>query len=390
VAELVFTRPIAPVAEADVQIEPAVPFTLDVSGSTLVLRFSTALRAATDYRVIIDSVQGATGGARGAAEASFRTAALTVDTLTTSSEGLSVPVVSTELGAGSGQTLVEGTGIREFVRFDEVVALVQDLDRERSTLTLHELSGAGVQEFVLPEEGRIEQLGRVNTALLFTLSSADADPLPNFDSTLLRSDLAGDPIPTAVLGLDGEPIATRAWFPIPNTAEILIAARDGSVLRGDPSGLTPFVPLGSYVDVYGLTPDGTGFVAADAFGPVLVDLASESNSRLTPSLIDGVEPYVGAVAMVDAERRVAKVAIPDANGGFATRLALDDGATSTLIDLGASASSIADFRVSPAGQYLFVVLDQGAAGESTTGPTLVVDLDTLTVLETLPGIDPQW
>ena len=45
VAELVFTRPIAPVAEADVQIEPAVPFTLDVSGSTLVLRFSTALRA---------------------------------------------------------------------------------------------------------------------------------------------------------------------------------------------------------------------------------------------------------------------------------------------------------------------------------------------------------
>ena len=94
--------------------------------------------------------------------------------------------------------------------------------------------------------------------------------------------------------------------------------------------------------------------------------------------------------MVDAERRVAKVAIPDANGGFATRLALDDGATSTLIDLGASASSIADFRVSPAGQYLFVVLDQGAAGESTTGPTLVVDLDTLTVLETLPGIDPQW
>lgn len=238
-------------------------------------------------------------------------------------------------------------------------------------------------------------LGLVIALVIARLAIAGAVPdgvLPDVVQDLVTfvTSLLVASLPFVVLGLDGQPIATRAWFPIPGTADILIAARDGSVLRGDPSGLTPFVPLGSYVDVYGVTPDGAGFVAADAFGPVLVDLASGTATRITASLIDGVEPYLGAVAMVDASRWVAKVAVPDSAGGFVTGMTLDDGSSSTLIELGGSAASIAEFRVSPGGQYLFVVLDEGAPGEATTGPTLVVDLGTLAVLETLPGVDPRW
>ncbi|WP_294179958.1 hypothetical protein [uncultured Schumannella sp.] len=390
VAELAFSRPIAEVAASDITLEPVAEFTVESSGSRVVLRFATALRAATEYRVTIEGVRGVAGGASGSVEATFETGALTVETVTTSPTGEAVSVFSTGVGSGAPQQLIEATGVREFVRIDDVVALVRDLDDERSALSVNAIDGTGVQDFVLPEEGRIAQLGQVGTALLFTLTSAVADPLPAFDLTLMRTDLAADPTPTAVLGLDGEPIATRAWFPIPGTADILIAARDGSVLRGDPSGLTPLVPVGQYLDVYGMTPDGSGFVAADAFGPVLVDLATGASTRITSSLIDGVEPYLGAVAMVDAERWVAKVAVPDVSGGFTTGIALDDGMTSTLIDLGGSGEAIADFRVSPGGQYLFVVLNQGSPGQPTTGPTLVVDLDTLTVQETLAGVDPQW
>lgn len=386
---LSLSRPVEEVAEGAIRVEPAAAARVDPIAGGLLVRFDAALDASTRYRIMVD-VQPV-GGAAGTVEATIETAPLVVTTLQRGETGRddSVDQIIDSGLDGATATLYRGSRITGFARFDDSTLLVAEGDAWLSRLTLQTIGGGPFEEFALPEPGRVDALGAVGTNVLFSFTSLDADPLPAHDGTLMRIDLTGDHLPVPVLGLDGEPIAVHDWRPIPGSGDVLLSARGGQLLRYTPTGEEPPLPLGQHFPLVGVVGDGSAAVVADSFGPLLLDLATGAEERITVAPIDGTEPFLGEVAVAAGGRLVAKVVVAGDSGAFESRLIVDDGDAVRTVPV-PPGTPVASFSVSPSGQYLFVVLDSREAGQAAAGPTLVVELATLEHVATLPGVDPAW
>lgn len=371
----------------ELEIEPAARADAQVVGSSIVVRFATALDPATRYSVAVSGVRSAAGGPEGTFETTFSTPSWSLDWLRPGADGADDAVVRTELPSGEEMVLATAPDIRDFALLDGAAVVVAEDDDGTSALRVHELGGVATEELRLPASGVVEEVGVVGTVVLATFT--DADPASfDVDRTLLRVDLAGDHVVREVLGLDGEPIAVSGWFPVPGTPDVVIAARDGSVVRYTPSADAPPTPLAQLSPVYGVSPDGSAVVAADAFGPVSLDLASGEVSRIAPTPVDGAEPFLGEVVLLPDGRRLAKAVVSD-ESGFRSVVLLDDGEEARILDAVPEGSAVATLAASPSGRYAVLVLDESGAGGEVSGPILVVDLDAGEAAARLPGLEPR-
>ncbi len=155
--------------------------------------------------------------------------------------------------------------------------------------------------------------------------------------------------------------------------------------------------------MYALSTDGTRLTGADAFGFIVLDLATAVESRLDPSLVDGELAFGGEAILTRTELRVQKVAVADvATGDVRVLLVADDGSGTSRVLLRTvdDRGSIGDFALSSNDQYVAVEVTPSVVdaqpdgrpvnGRATSVTTVVIDIASGAVVRTLDGFSPRW
>jgi len=234
-------------------------------------------------------------------------------------------------------------------------------------------------------------------------SSGGAEPATVLEGALAIVDLASEGIVAVVPGLDGAPITTLGAEFLPDGTVMIVHAFDQTVLRVELAGTPLVLPVGQVPEMFGLSTDGTRLTGTDAFGGVVLDLATGVESRLDPSLVDGELAFGGAALLTRTELRVQKVALADVvTAAVRVLLVADDGsgASRVLFRTTDDRGSIGVFTISPNDQYIAVEVTPSVAdavadgrlvnGRPTSVTTIVIDLDSGAVVRTLEGFSPIW
>lgn len=386
-------QPLDPRSGEGVRVEPAAPFQIEVTGSTMRLRFTGTVDHARDYRVSIPALRGRATGATAEAAFDFATPPLTVTTLERGGSfdrtgGADDRIVRHDLSSGSDEVIFSAPRIQEYA--DDgggVVAAVLDEDG-RATLT-RAGQGADAKPLPLPGEGTVGLLrasgdaGR--TGFVFT-STGGGDQ--QYISTLFLVDAADpDSAPQAVLGIDGLPLQADSWFFIPGSSYLVAQAPTGALVLLDATGAAPPRLLGEVGSLREVLPASTSLVVDGTTGPAVLDLTNGSLTDIVGAAVDDVS--TGTVFLSDSSsvqwtatdvvRRVASQ--PDA----------------AVFRAGAG-GRIEEVCVSPSGRYAAVgvvradaEIDEYPTRAEWLGRTsTVVEVASGDVLAEVPGTRPDW
>lgn len=400
---------VAQVDEGQVSISPPAPFTVSTQDEVIAVQFSERLDYGTDYTVTVAGVRSAYQDRASEFEYSFRTDEATfhyLDRADPATEGERPDAVYRTGVTGSERELVyEAARIQDFVVFDGVLVVSTLNDDDTSALTLVSLVDGATEPLDLPAPGTVEQLTAAPGAsvLGFTLTSPPGDPAPQFVQTLFAMDLEGDRVARPVPGLDGAPIEVADWMFLPGGATAVVRSVDESVLRIDLAALSPATPLGTYLDLASVSPDGSRIVVDDIFGSLALSLADGTEERLPAAPLDGVAPAAGDIRLLGEDlERVQQVAVlDDATGRFASYLVHDDGESArVLYESPDGKGSIDAFRVSPNGQYVAVTVTPDVStsvsdgyfvsATATSVSTIIIEIASGAVLRSVDGFAVSW
>ncbi|MEN9620396.1 MAG: hypothetical protein RL499_589, partial [Actinomycetota bacterium] len=392
------------VAAEQVSVTPAAAVSVSVDGELLVVQFEQRLRFGTDYVVEVRDVSAPSRDATATFTYRFTTAqggVLYLDRGDDVDEVLRAPLD----GEGRGEVVVAAPGIQHIAPVENVVVVARDADDGTSVLESVGADG-GVQSITLPDGVRVDDLvvppsGTVLGMVLTTVDPASSEaPL---ESALAVVDLAGQGIVSILPGLDGEPIVTQAAAFLPDAATLIVHAFDQSLLRVELTEPPLALPVGQIPEMYALSTDGTRITGSDAFGGVVVDLATGDESRLDPSLVDGELAFGGYAILTSTELRVQKVAVADVEtGAVRVMLVADDGSgvARVLFRTVDDRGSIGDFAISPNDQFVAVEVTPSVEdaepdgrpvnGRATSVTTIIIDIESGAVVRTLEGFSPIW
>ncbi|MGV8912862.1 MAG: hypothetical protein ACOH14_09645 [Rhodoglobus sp.] len=398
---LFFNQSIATVEPGAVSVEPAADVSVTSEADVVAVKFAEPLGYNTEYTVTVRDVVSPSGGSAATITHTFTTGEPDVYYL---DRGVPADaIVRTGLGGTERVVLFEGEGIQEFVPVADLLAVTTASADRTGTLQLVDPQTGVAERLLLPEVGEVADLDSSSTGsrLGFTISSDDPGPIPTISHTLYTIDVDRGRDVVAVLGIDGEPMRVLGWQFIPGTANIVALTTESTVVRVD-STTGAVVPLGQYFEFDRVSADGSHVVVVDPRGSAAVSLVDGTERRLSPSRIDGQQPFLGQ-ADADAEGAlVAKmVLVGEAGNTFSSVLAYDDGDVSRILyQTAGDKGAILDFRVSPNGQLVAIevqpnvsVLDSdeyvmSARPESVT--TYVVDTATGAVSRSVEGFGAVW
>lgn len=397
-------QPLGEVTPDQVTVTPAADVSVTVQGDLMIVQFEQRLRFGTEYLVEVRDVSAPSRDATSTFTHRFTTAqagVLYLDRGDDVDEVLRAPLD----GEGRGEVVLAAPGIQHIAPIENVVVVARDADDGTSVLESVAADG-GVQPLTLPEGVRVDRLivppsGTV-LGMVLTTVEPESSELP-LDSALAIVDLAGQGIASIVPGLDGEPITTLNAAFLPDAVTLIVHAFDQSLLRVELTEPPLALPVGQIPEMYALSTDGTRITGSDAFGGVVVDLATGDESRLDPSLVEGELAFGGQAILTSTELRVQKVAIADVvTGAVRVVLVADDGSgvarvlLRTIDDRG----SIGDFTISPNDQYVAVEVipsvedavpdGRPVNGRATSVTTVIIDIASGTVVRTLEGFSPIW
>jgi len=415
-------QPLAEVSADQVTVTPAADVSVSVQKELLIVQFEQRLRYGTEYTVEVRDVPATSRDATGTFTHRFTTAGaslLYLDRGDTVDEVLSAPLD----GTGRGEVVHAATGIQHIAPIEKVIVVARDAPGGTSVLESVSSDG-GVQQLVLPAGVRVDRFvvrptGTLLGMVLTTVtpagrtgdssgdstgdSSGGAEPATVLEGALAIVDLASEGIVAVVPGLDGAPITTLGAEFLPDGTVMIVHAFDQTVLRVELAGTPLVLPVGQVPEMFGLSTDGTRLTGTDAFGGVVLDLATGVESRLDPSLVDGELAFGGAALLTRTELRVQKVALADVvTAAVRVLLVADDGsgASRVLFRTTDDRGSIGVFTISPNDQYIAVEVTPSVAdavadgrlvnGRPTSVTTIVIDLDSGAVVRTLEGFSPIW
>ncbi len=397
-------QPLGEVTPDQVTVTPAADVSVSVQGDLMIVQFEQRLRFGTEYLVEVSDVSAPSRDATSTFTHRFTTAqggVLYLDRGDDVDEVLRAPLD----GEGRGEVVVVAPGIQHIAPIENVVVVARDADDGTSVLESVAADG-GVQPLTLPDGVRVDRLIVPPSGTLLGMVLTTVDPesseLP-VDNALAIVDLAGQGIASIVPGLDGEPITTLNAAFLPDAVTLIVHAFDQSLLRVELTEPPLALPVGQIPEMYALSTDGTRITGSDAFGGVVVDLASGGESRLDPSLVEGELAFGGQAILTSTELRVQKVAIADVvTGAVRVVLVADDGSgvarvlLRTIDDRG----SIGDFTISPNDQYVAVEVTPSVEdavpdgrpvnGRATSVTTVIIDIESGAVVRTLEGFSPIW
>jgi len=191
------------------------------------------------------------------------------------------------------------------------------------------------------------------------------------------------------------------WFFVPNTAEVIAQAGDGSLLLLDPSNPKATTPLGSYLGLDSVAADGRSVVVMDANGRVAVALPAGRSRRLGASPIGGVHASGGAAQVIPGGWLQLDSTYDPGTGGFNDLLAFDNGSRARKLFTTANPrGSIDTFTGSPNSQYVAIETTPNVStskpdgylvnGRPTSVTTELVDVQTGALVKSFAGFDLQW
>jgi len=387
-------QPLDPTSADGIAIEPSAPIQVDVLGASLRVRFTDTLAFATDYRLSVPALRGASTGATADTEYRFSTPPLEITTLERGgtfdrASEEDDAVVRHDLSHGTATTVFQAPRIQEYAEDGgDTVALT--LDRDGATGLQH-VGADGVSTALdLPGRGDVrllrasEDAGRVG----FVFTGVSDDSSQQYSGTLFLLDPA-DPSapPRTVPGLDGAPVRAEAWSFVPGSAYLVAQTPDRSLLLVDATGAAPPRVLGQLGDLVSLLPGTTSVVVGSAAGRSVLDLTTGTLS-----------PVPGTGSPQPGEGRV--VLAPDTVASWsATRVSRTVGATSpeTVVDAPAG-ERFEQVCASPSGRHLAVgvvsdaaALDGYPARADRVGrATDVIDAVTGEVVARVAGTLPDW
>lgn len=399
---LVVNQAVAAVTAADVTVTPSVPVTVQSQGSVIAITFHAALNYDTDYHVAVSKVTSPRGGAASTLHTDVTTPNFGFDYLVRGSD--TDRILHATVGSTARSVVYEAPGIQDFAPLDGALVVVRDDGEHGSEIDIVQLHGANVETLALPDEGAVNAIAVVGTDILYTFTSTKADPVPKYDESLFKVDLQAQHDSVPVKGLDGAPLVIDRWQPIPGTNTLLLHGIDGSLLRYDPTALTPPAPFGYVPIMGGLSPDQKRLGTVDAFGAKSLVISSGTSTPIDAAPVDGRTPYADSPTPIDAHQVILRLAI-EHGGGFTPQIALNTTSSGTITSrkiyspIG-SAPEIQDYRLTSNGRYLIVEFEpdyrhltpdgSSVNREPTTVTTDVVDVDTgATVLE-VAGFDARW
>ncbi|MCW4384653.1 hypothetical protein OH146_02570 [Salinibacterium sp. SYSU T00001] len=400
---------VAQVAEDQVTITPAAPFTVSTDGDVISIEFEQSLHYGTDYVVEVSDVTSPYQERPATLRHEFRTEPETVHLLDRAEPGSGEQDV-----IQAGELTAEGlTGlvavyrderILDFVVAGQALAVVTEAASDDHRLSIVSLFDGAVEEIELPGAGTLDELqANSGFAVGFRFTSA-GDPLAReYAQTLFWMDLEGAHTPSPVHGLTGDSLSVSDWAFVPPQGAIAALATDQSLLLIDPRGEDPAVPLGIWEGLDDISADGSTAIVRDLYDTIVLSLADGSAEPFGPSPIDGVVPFGGEVELLQAgPARVQKVSVYDPEAGvFVSRVVADDGVESRSLFLSESgAGSIDEISVSPNGQFVAVefVPDVATAVSDAYYPfaradtirTVLVDIATGRRVADVPGFGIAW
>lgn len=401
-------QPLSDVAAEQVTVSPTTAVSTTVQDDVLIVQFEQPLRASTEYTVEVRDVGALSRDATSTFTHRFTTAGsslLYLDRGETVDEVLRAPVE----GTGRGEVVHAAEGIQHIAPVGGLLVVARDAadaDAADATSVLELVAPDGaVQTLALPEGAQVERLVSPATGTLLAMILLIPDPADEGArvEALASIDLAGDTAVELVRGLDGVPVRAMAAEFLLDDRTLIVHAFDTSLVRVELSDSPLALPVGQVPTMYALSTDGARVTGGDGFGEVVIDLATGTEERLVPSLVDGALAFGGEVRLTRGELRVQKVVVPDETGGTVVSLLIADEGTGearvlfrTVNDRG----SIGDFVLSPNDQYVAVEVTPSVAdaqadgrpvnGRPTSVTTVVIDIATGAVVRSLEGFSPRF
>ncbi len=376
------------------RLEPEAPADIEIDGAAVRVRFTGLLAFDTAYRIVGPELRSRATGATSSLDYAFTTPPATVTVLERAGlfdrpDDTPDRVVRHNLSRGTETTLLSAPRIQEYADTpDGVVALVLDGD---GGARLQTVDGSGA-EGTLPTPGRGDirllrasaDAGRIG----YVFTGPAADGTAEYTNTLFVSDPdATDSAPRAVLGIDGTPLRTDAWFFVPGTAYLVAESADRSLVLVDATGAAPPRALGQLGDMRGILPGTTSVVvSADAATSVL-DLTNGS-----------VEVVPGAPAATSTLQSLVLSPTAfltwDATG--VTRSSPEGSAS--VLATAPGGERVQEVCVSPSGRH--VTVGSAPAGASIDGyparadrvgrSTRIVDAESGAIVAQVRGTRPDW
>lgn len=392
-------QPVADVAQVHPAVSPAAPVVVSSEGSSLVLRFTTALRYATAYAVVVP-VRGSATSARSTLRYHFTTPPGSTYLLrrTGAADDQTPDEISrVTLGAsGPGSVVYRARRIEQFAVAEPALAVVTLTGNAEGTLTVGRTDGTGPTR-TLAEHAVVSQLHTTGPGGIFgyVVTTTAGSVRTRLE---LYNPITGA-APVVVPGLKGKPLEPADWAFVPGTSALIVQTIDSSIYLVDPTGASPAKPLGGHLKIYGFLPGTATLLVEDVDHFSTLDLAA-GVTRALPSLdkpkdadisqllpLDDRRGYVGLLVSLDA----------DTNLSYAVA-ALGQGAARTLYATHPETSWVQNVCLSPNTELVAVETvpadAQSDAYDLAPGypgtHTVFVETASGQIAADVPGFDDSW
>ncbi|MCG7418293.1 MULTISPECIES: hypothetical protein [Microbacterium] len=396
---LTTTQSLEDVDPAQVEVEPATPFTVDTSGRSVGIRFTLPLRDDSDYRVTVRDVRGLGAGPGATLTETFRTPPLQAFLMQRGTADGDT-IFRTDLRGEAGLPVFTHEHIEDYrATANHLVVSVREGDRARVIVT--DLDGQNARDIALPGPGFVSNLQSADRGerVGFTFSDATLGAAGGRESKLFTAS-AGDDAPPVEVGLNGGDVRVADWRFVPDTDSMLVLTFDSRLLLTDAEGGNA-APLGSALSIDGIARGSAVAIVERLEGIREINLTDGSEEALEepvnpPGMAGRATPVPG-----EGAGTIRSFADIDAGGAYrATTIGHVDteGAVRPLLEVPGT-DTVLQTCVSPSGRYAAVLI----APQAIDNPfdryqlplpgrlqTHLVEIDTGQELAALQGFDLSW
>ncbi|MGO2746944.1 hypothetical protein [Microbacterium sp.] len=383
--------------EAQVSVDPEVPFTVDATGRSVGIRFTVPLDDSTKYTVKVADVTGTGGGPASDLTTSFTTPASEVFLLNRTEDDDSI--FRTDLTGEKAVPVFTHARINDYrATPDQLVVAVEDDDGSR--ILVMDQDGKNKHELTLPGDGYVSsvQVSDRGGLVGYTYSDKKITADSGRASVLVTQPLNGEGEPQ-IIEVGDEEASIAEWQFVPDSAAVLFIDFAGALSLDDRSGDQGAQNMGLASRLLGVSRGTyTAIVTRADQSIVELNLADGSESPLAASDPDygpakTIVPFPGGT--------LRHVVARDADGlptGQAIIRVDDDGVAEPLLEV-ESGSAILQACASPSGQYAAVtvapkLVDNAYDDMLVPLPkkleTHLLDLRTGEELVALTGFDVSW
>lgn len=401
-------QPLLDVTPDQVEVTPAVPFTVTTAETRVTVRFTAPLPYQTDYTVHVRGVTSRHTGIATDWTHTFSTPAYAVYSLVSrgpSRFGAADRVTRSAPDGSEPVTVLAAPGLEGFTVAAGIVVAISRTGDVRTDLIASAGPDADVMRLETPPGTSLALLrGSAEHGLVgYTVSGQDATGERTYDSALFLQDVADlASAPREVTAADGSPLQVVDWAFIPGTRSLVLQDDTSQVfLTGVEPGAS-LVPLGSHEYLLGFLPGTTTLVVLSGTDEAMLDLASGTTTALPPPGDAGrTDVLAGKRTMITPTQWVQQfddITMVGDVASITSRLVhTRDGVETTVATVPPDLGRLLDSGVSANGQFAWVQLLTAAApaedltsGATDNSVTVVIDLATGESLLAAPGADPLW